>query len=226
MVGSLLTRRTTTRDRLTKNSHLPLNDDNNADKHDDNDNVEDYLPLCAASVSVASVALRGLAREAKPVLRLLQAADLLLKLPLFKHLTKGKLRPWIHKKLLAFDHLAVDVAALLRALFTVSFSSESSPAIFRAVLHSAVLIVAQLVHENGAAFHALVRPAALRVALGPQPDGALDAALLVRAGAAVPRLGQRHLAVECALRLRAVVVVAGPDHLHLAVGRALLLRAV
>ena len=46
-------------------------DDNNADKHDDNDNDDDYLPLCAASVSIAPVAFRGLAREAKPVLRLL-----------------------------------------------------------------------------------------------------------------------------------------------------------
>ena len=110
-----------------------------------------------------------------------------------------------------FDHLAVDVAALLCALFTVSFSSESSPAIVRAVLHSAVLIVTQVVEEKdetGAALHALVRRAALRVARGPQLDGALDAAALVRAGAAVPRLGQRHLAVDCALRLRAVVVVA------------------
>ena len=142
---------------------------------------------------------------------------LLLKLALFKHLTEGKMKPCINKTLMYFDHLAVDVAALkpngktLCALFTVSFSSEGSPAIVRAVLHSAVLIVTQLVEEKdetGAALHALVRRAALRVARGPQLDGALDAAALVRAGAAVPRLGQRHLAVDCALRLRAVVVVA------------------
>ena len=51
-----------------------------------------YLPFCAPPVPIAAIAVCGLAREAKPVFPIFQTLDLLLQLPLLKHLQRSKRR--------------------------------------------------------------------------------------------------------------------------------------